>query len=410
MDTPERDAAAGDSSVGLHAGLPSWPVFDDEMILAAERVLRSGKVNYWTGGEVRAFEQEFSREAGCSHAVATSSGTAALELVFRALGIGPGDEVVIPCRTFFASASSVVACGATPVVADVDINSQNITADTMRPHFSPRTKAVVAVHLAGRPCEMEPILNLAGERGIAVIEDCAQAHGASYRGAPVGSMGVAGVFSFCQDKIMTTAGEGGMVVTSDRAIFESVWSLKDHGKDYQKAHSQPGPPGFRWLHDRFGSNLRMTEIQAAVGRVALRRLKGWVATRKRNALVLDNHLSGLAAVRVPGGPSHISNSYYKYYAFVRPERLRGGWDRDRIMREINARGVPCFSGSCSEIYREKAFDGFLHSSERMRAGRELGETSLMFQVHPTLSAEDMKAIGECVAEVFRVADGKRAAA
>ncbi len=369
---------------------PGWPVFEPDEIEAACAVLRSGKVNYWTGDEGRKFEQEFAAFTGCRHAVAVANGTVALELALYALGIGPGDDVVTTSRTFIASASAAVMRGAKPVLADVDPDSQNLTAATIRAALTPRTKAVIAVHLAGWPCDMDPIMELAAEHNLKVIEDCAQAHGARYKGRPVGSLGDIAAFSFCQDKIMTTGGEGGMVTTNDRLLWERAWAFKDHGKSYDAVYNRQHPPGFRWLHESFGTNWRMTEMQSAIGRVALRKLPRWVELRRKNAAILSEQLAGVATLRIPAPPLHIFHSGYKYYAFVRPERLRASWDRDRIMKEIVSAGLPCYSGGCSEIYLEKAFPPKLRPAERLPVARQLGETSLMFLIHPTLSPRHMQ--------------------
>ena len=256
------------------APFPPWPVLEEEEIEAATAVLRSGRLNYWTGNEGRAFEREFAEFTGRKYAIALANGTVALELALHCLGIGSGDEVVVPSRTFIASASCAVMRGATPVVADVDRNSSNLTAETIDSVLTSRTKAIVAVHLAGWPCEMGPILELARARGIAVIEDCAQAHGARYRGRPVGSFGDLAAFSFCQDKNMTTGGEGGMLLTNDLRMWELGWSFKDHGKSYEAVYERNHPPGYRFLHESFGTNWRLTEVQSAIGRVLLRKLPG----------------------------------------------------------------------------------------------------------------------------------------
>jgi dTDP-4-amino-4,6-dideoxygalactose transaminase len=381
--------------------LPGWPYFGVEEIESAEQVLRSGKVNYWTGEEGRRFEEEFAACAGCNYGVAVANGTVALELALMALGVGERDEVVTASRTFIASASCAIMRGAGVAIADVDRESQNVTADTLRAVLTPRTRAIVAVHLAGWPCDMDPILELARERGIKVVEDCAQAHGASYKGRPVGSLGDVAAFSFCQDKIITTGGEGGMVTTSDEVLREIAWAFKDHGKSFGEVYRRRHPPGFRWLHESFGTNWRMTEMQSAIGRVALRKLPEWVAVRRRNASILTSYLQPLGGVRVPLPPAGSCHSYYKYYAFVRPERLKSGWDRDRMVAEINAAGVPCFTGSCSEIYLEKAFPPEMRPPQRLPIARELGETSMMFLVHPTLNEDDMHHVGSVAARVVR---------
>ena len=208
----------------------TWPRFDEEEIYAAEQVLRSGKVNYWTGEEGKIFEKEFAEYVGVKHGIAVANGTVALELALEALGIAEGDEVIVPSRTFIASASAVVMRGAVPKIADIDPVSQNISVKSIRDQISPRTKAIIVVHLGGWPCEMDEILAIARNHNLFVIEDCAQAHGASYKGKRVGSFGDIAAFSFCQDKIMTTAGEGGMVVTNNPTLWKRAWSFKDHGE------------------------------------------------------------------------------------------------------------------------------------------------------------------------------------
>ena len=382
-----------------------WPNFAEDEISAVTDVLCSGKVSYWTGPEGREFEKEFAAYTNCRYAITLANGTVALELALYALGIiGPGDEVIVTCRTFIASASCIVMRGATPVIADVDPVSQNITAATIRPLITPRTKAVICVHLAGWPCDMDPIMELARERGLKVIEDCAQCHGAIYKGRPVGSLGDVAAFSFCQDKIMTTGGEGGMLTTNDPDLWEKAWSYKDHGKSYDAVYKREHAPGFHWLHESFGTNWRLTEMQSAIGRLQLRKLPEWADTRQRHAAVLTDCFLNIPALRVTSPPPEIRHAYYKYYAFVRPEYLKVSWDRDCIMNAVTAEGIPCFSGSCSEIYREKAFtDKGFGPAERLPVALELGETSLMFLVHPTLSEADMADTVRAVEKVMSAA-------
>jgi dTDP-4-amino-4,6-dideoxygalactose transaminase len=388
--------------MGKHsAHMNTWPYFAEDEIEAAVRVLRSGKVNYWTGQEGRLFEQEFAQFAGCRYAVALTNGSVALELALLALGIGEGDEVVVTSRTFVASASSVVLVGAKPIFADVDPDSGNITAETVRAVLTPRTKAIIAVHLGGWPCEMDELMQLAREHDLWVIEDCAQAHGATYKGRPVGSLGHVAAWSFCQDKIMTTGGEGGMLTTNDERIWEKAWSYKDHGKSYEAVYHRQHPPGFRWLHESFGTNWRMTELQAAIGRVVLRKVPEWVATRRRYAQILTERFRQLPALRVTVPPAHIQHAYYRYYVYVRPERLKPDWSRDRIMVELNQLGIPCTVGSCSEVYLEKSFQkAGLSPSRRLPVAKVLGDTALAFPVHPTLSEEDVQEIAAAVDKVM----------
>jgi len=382
---------------------PTWPAFADDEIEVAMRVLRSGNVNYWTGREGSLFEAEYAAFVGTKHAVAVANGTVALELALRALGIGQGDEVVTTPRTFIASASSAIAVGARPIFADVDRESQNITAETIRRALTPATKAIIAVHLAGWPCEMDEIMSLAGEYGLKVIEDCSQAHGATYKGRQVGSIGDIGAFSFCQDKIITTAGEGGMITLNPDETYEKAWAHKDHGKSYDAVYRRDHPPGFRWLHESFGTNWRLTEIQSAIGRLQLKKLHRWVETRRNYAAILSAHFAEVPGLRVTLPPGNIGHSYYKYYVFVRPNALLANWSRDRVLAEINAKGIPCLSGSCSEIYLEKAFPTEMRPRQRLSVARELGETSLKFLVHPTLKPETISMTCDVVKEVMHEA-------
>ena len=385
----------------LNTPFSPWPCFTQEEADAVSRVLLSNKVNYWTGQEGRAFEREFASFTECEYAVAVGNGTLALDLALKALEIGPGDEVVVTPRTFLASASSIASAGAVPVFAEVDADSQNITAATIAAVLSPRTRAVICVHLAGMPCDMDPIMALANEHGLKVIEDCAQAHGARYRGKPVGSIGHIGAWSFCQDKIMSTGGEGGMVTTNDRELWSRMWSYKDHGKSWEAVYEREHPPGFRWLHESFGTNWRLTELQSAIGRIQLQRMPAWQSARLNNANRIWQTAAQCPGLRVPALPAWATHAAYKCYVFVAPEKLADGWSRDRILQEISARGVPCFSGSCSEVYLEKAFDGTGFRPEtRLPVARELGETSLMFLVHPTLTEAEMALTCRVLAEVM----------
>ncbi|WP_261664957.1 DegT/DnrJ/EryC1/StrS family aminotransferase [Deinococcus sp. Marseille-Q6407] len=386
---------------------PGWPVFPEDERQAVMAVLESGKVNYWTGTEAREFEREYAEYLGVRHTIALHNGSLALELALQAFGITEG-EVITTARTFIASASAAVMRGCVPVIADVDPVSQVITAETIRPLINDKTRAIIAVHLAGWPCDMDSIMELAREHDLIVIEDCAQAHGAFYKGRPVGSIGHAGAFSFCQDKILTTGGEGGLLAFNDELagedIWKKAWAFKDHGKSYDAVYHRDHPPGFRWLHESFGTNWRMLEMQAAIGRLQLRKLPGWIEQRRANAAVLNRRLGEFASIRLTLPPAEILHSYYKYYAFVQPERLKEGWDRDRVMNTIAAQGVPAFSGSCSEIYLEKAFqDAGYGPKERLPVARELGETSLMFLVHPTLSGADMEAMADVICSVLKEA-------
>ncbi|MGE4545749.1 MAG: DegT/DnrJ/EryC1/StrS family aminotransferase [Pedobacter sp.] len=384
--------------------MPPWPVFDEDDIKAVTRVLQSGKVNYWTGENVNRFEVEFAKRFGARYAVALANGTVALELSLHALGIGPGDEVITTCRSFIASASAVVMCGAIPIFADVDTDSQNITADTVAKVLTPRTRAIIVVHLAGCPCEMDPIMELARKHSLKVIEDCAQAHGATYRGKSVGSIGDVGAFSFCTDKIMPTGGEGGMLITNDKALWKRAWAYKDHGRNYAAAHTLNKKLGFHWLYDTFGTNWRMTEMQAALGCMALIKLDEWLSIRRRNARLLTEALHGIPVLRLPQPPPHMEHAYYKYYGFLCPDYLQPAWNRQRILQSFEKLGVPGMTGICGEIYLEKAFkDAGLGPLERLPNARHLNDTSVMFHVHPTLKSDDIYIMADRIRKVLFMA-------
>lgn len=387
-----------DSVLAIDGGEPvnrqafkTWPYYGDDEINAVRNCMLSGKVNYWTGDECRKFEVEYAAYVGVKHAIALTNGTVALELALYALGVGAGDEVITTSRTFIASASCAVMRGATPVVVDIDPNSQNITVETLQRVVSSRTKAIIVVHLAGWPCDMDSILAFANANGIKVIEDCAQAHGATYKGKPIGSLGHVSAFSFCQDKIISTGGEGGIMLTNNTELWEKAWAYKDHGKSYDAVYNRQHPLGFRWLHETFGTNWRMTELQGAIGRLQLKKLPEWVSQRNKNAAILTAGLQGIKGLRVTIPDADIGHAYYKYYVFVRQDQLKPDWSRDKILNAINAEGIPCFTGSCGEIYLEMAFQTANYApKERFPVARALDETGLCFLVHPTLEESDMQ--------------------
>ena len=395
----------------LNTQFSPWPSFTQEEADAVSQVLLSNKVNYWTGTECREFEKEFAAWAGTDYAVALANGTLALDVALQAMGIGEGDEVIVTPRSFIASVSTVVNAGAMPVFADVEADTGNLSARTIAPHITDKTKAIICVHLAGWPCDMDEIMALAKQHNLWVIEDCAQAHGAKYKGKPVGSIGHVGAWSFCQDKIMTTGGEGGMVTTNDKALWQKMWEYKDHGKNYDSIYHKQHPPGFRWLHDSFGTNWRMMEMQAVIGRIQLKKMAEWTKIRAQNAKILRDALTQFADeqqfLRIPDiefqqvmGSDSV-HAYYKYYVYVRPENLPENINRDSILNALNEKKIPCFSGSCSEIYLEKAFDN--HPSRpnaRLTVAKELGETSLMFLIHPTLTTNEMQTIANTTVDVL----------
>ena len=385
----------------LNTAFEPWPSFTQKEADAVSRVLLSNKVNYWTGQECREFEKEFAQFAETKYAVALANGTVALDVALKALGVGAGDDVIVTSRTFLASASSIVTAGANPIFADVELDSQNISAETIQAVLTPNTKAIICVHLAGWMCDMDPIMQLASDKGLYVIEDCAQAHGAKYKGKSAGSIGHIAAWSFCQDKIMTTGGEGGMVTTNDETLWKKMWSYKDHGKNFDSIYNKQHPPGFRWLHDSFGTNWRMMEMQAVIGRIQLKMMPEWTAKRMANMEKIYAAFADSPYFSVHRPSDEYVHAAYKCYVQVNTDRLPEGWSRDRIMAEMNALGVPCFSGSCSEVYLEHAFDGTAwRPTQRLQNAQKLGETSLMFLVHPTLTENNIQTTESAIQQII----------
>ena len=389
----------------LNTAFEPWPSFTEKEADAVKNILLSNKVNYWTGQECREFEKEFAAFSGTQYAVALANGTVALDVALKALQIGVGDDVIVTSRTFLASASSIVTAGANPIFADVELDSQNISRRTIEAVLTPNTKAIICVHLAGWMCDMDPIMQLADEKGLYVIEDCAQAHGAKYKGKPAGSIGHIAAWSFCQDKIMTTGGEGGMVSTNDENLWKKMWSYKDHGKSYDSIYNKQHPPGFRWLHDSFGTNWRMMEMQAVIGRIQLTYMADWTKKRIENANKILKTFDNSIYFTVNRPTDDYLHAQYKCYVQVNINALPSDWSRDRIMQFINAEGVPCYSGSCSEVYLEHAFDDTAwRPKERLKNAQQLGETSLMFLVHPTLSEGNIAKTIEVIEKIKRALD------
>lgn len=416
----------------------SWPYFDDEMIRAAAKVLESGKVNYWTGdihtledgtrvrGENGLFEYEFSRYHNCKYAISLANGSLALELALHMFNIGEGDEVITSSRTFIASASCAVMRGAVPVFADIDPLSQNISADTIRPLIKKSTKAVIAVHLAGWACELDEIKSLLEEKSkeyghkIYLIEDCAQSLGGEYKGKKLGTVGDAGCFSFCQDKIITTGGEGGMLITNNSEAYKKAWAYKDHGKDFNRYNRDLNHPladsaktDAESFYTSLGTNWRMTEMQAAIGRVALKKLDPWnLLQRRKFAQILNNSFSNVKGVKTLIPPDHISHAYYKYYLWVETTSLKTGWDKNRLIEEISKKGIVCQPGSTwaigsEETWKDVRLPGGIVKNLRMKSylnnDLKVSRSTLMFHVHPTLTEEYIYKTVSVVSKVLKLA-------
>jgi len=337
------------------------------------------------------------------YAVAVANGSLALEAILRAHGIGPADEVIVTPRSFIASASCVDLVGAKPMFADIDIDSELITPATVRPLIGPRTKAVIVVHLNGRPADMLGFMELARRHDVLIFEDCAQAHGARINGKLVGSFGHASAFSFCQDKIITTGGEGGMALFKDEIAWKHAWSYKDHGKDYDASFNGERGRGFRWLHESFGSNWRLTELQAAIGLVQLSKLPTWTAARTAIAQQLSEWLGIYRSVHITPLPTGYEHAYYRFEFRVNPEDLQEGWNRDRLMTALMCEGIPCLVGACPEIYLEGAYAKSLREFKRLPNAAYLRDVSLALLVAPTFDPAFLNDCRVAIDKVFQAA-------
>jgi dTDP-4-amino-4,6-dideoxygalactose transaminase len=400
---PKVDPAAGTPDALLRL-LPEerWPYYDEDEIEAVANVLRSGAVNQWTGPEVFAFESACAARFGGGRAIALANGSLALELALRAFGIGPDDEVIVTPRSFVASASCVRLVGATPVFADVDGESGNLSVGSIEQALTDRTRAIIPVHLAGWPADVPGMVDLVRGRDIKIIEDCAQAHGAEIGGQSVGSFGDAAAFSFCQDKIISTGGEGGLVTFRDEAAWSGAWSFKDHGKSLAKSTAPAEEPSlFRFVHDRIGTNWRLTGPQAALGLVQLQKLDSWRAARSRNAAIWAEALGEVPGLRVPLPKGNsVRHAFYKLYFYVdRGTDEEATGVRAEILKRSAEAGLRAFSGSCSEIYLEGAFSDLPRPD--CPVARALGARSLMVEVHPTLRADLLKLRAERLAAIAR---------
>jgi dTDP-4-amino-4,6-dideoxygalactose transaminase len=382
----------------------AWPFYAEDEVQAVVDVLKSGRVNQWTGDTVTRFQNACTDRFGGEHGIALTNGSVALELPLLAFGIGPGDEVVVTPRSFVASASCVRLVGATPVFADVDPITGNLTAETIGKVLTSRTKAIIPVHLAGWPCDMPAIMDLAQAQGLRVIEDCAQAHGAEIDGRSVGSFGDAAAFSFCQDKIISTAGEGGFTSFKDEEEWVRAWSFKDHGKSWAKVNMPSTGTGFRWLHDSVGTNWRLTGPQAAIGLKQLEKLDEWRAARTRHAKIWSEALGQVAGIEVPWPEPRFRHAFYKLYALLNVDNPQP--QRDEIIRRAGQAGLRVFSGSCSEVYLERAFSDLPRPD--LPNARLLGQRSLMVEVHPTLCSDLLEQRAAALADIARQVLGEGA--
>lgn len=313
---------------------PAWPVFDEREVQAVVEVTRSGKWGALDGNKVREFEREFAAYQQARHGICVVNGTAALEIALRALGIGPGDEVITTAYTFIATPNAALQVGAVPVFVDIEPDTYLIDASKIEQAITERTKAIIPVHLAGCPADMDAIMDIARRHNLAVIEDACQAWGAEWRGRRVGAIGNAGTFSFQASKNIT-AGEGGIIVTNDDALNEVIWSLHNVGRRR----------GGEWYeHVRIGWNYRMTEWQAAILLVQLARLPSQTAIRDQNARYLTEQLSQIEGIQPVRIDPRVTRHAWHMYMFRYHSDAFGALPRDKFVAALRAEGIPCESG------------------------------------------------------------------
>jgi dTDP-4-amino-4,6-dideoxygalactose transaminase len=370
-------------------------MYSKSQIQSVTSILKNNKTNYWTGNQCKKFEKEFSNYHDTKYSVAVSNGSVALELALKALNLIEDDEVIVTPRSFIISASCVLNLGLKPIFADVD-NNGNLSIDGISKAFNKKTKAIIIVHLNGLSCDLDPILKFAKKNKIFLIEDCSQAHGAVYKGKKVGSFGNISTWSFCQDKIISTGGEGGMISTNNEKLWLKIWSLKDHGKNYKSVFYKKHKIGFKWLHDELGSNYRMTEMQAAIGREQLKLLDKQI--KKRNFIAnlyingLKNYYQRYNVLEKPDFKCQACpfkqnekkcnkcvHAFYRLNIFVIKNKI----EQNQLLKSISKKKINCGVGSCPEIYREKIFKKLkLYPKKRLLNAKLLGETSIMFPIDP----------------------------
>ncbi len=366
---------------------PPWPVLGDKDVESVAEVLRSGKLTQLTGEAVATFEEAFAAWHGIRHCVTTSNGTTAIHAALTALDVGPGDEVIVPAHTFIASATPVLHAGATPVFADIDERTYCISPESVAEQITERTKAIVAVHLNGHPADMDALGALAGPHGIAVIEDAAQAHGAIYRGRKVGTIGRVACFSFWEDKIITTGGEGGCVITNDDALAERMRRIRHHGEGPHEGERA-------YYHLELGYNYRMTSMQAATGLVQLGQLDEYLEARRRNAAYLSERLGELDVIEPPFVAEGAVHSYYKYICRL---RLETGIDIGEFVQAVAAEGIPISRRYPTPLPQQPVFQGAA-AANCPNAERAAGELFTLL-VHPTVESGDLDDLVEAMRKV-----------
>tara|TARA_B100001287_G_scaffold273790_1_gene277914 strand:- start:1897 stop:3066 length:1170 start_codon:yes stop_codon:yes gene_type:complete len=380
----------------------SWPSYSKKEAKLVSEIIASNKVNYLFGKKGAEFEEKFSDFTGAKYSLAVANGTLALDLCLRSIALKKNDEVIVTSRSFVASASCISALGATPVFADVDKNSQNISINEIEKLTSKKTKAIICVHFAGFPCEMQKILKFAKSKNIFVIEDCAQAHGAFINGKSVGTFGHISAWSFCNDKILSTGGEGGMITTNSRKLFRFAESFNNHGKNFTKVNalSDKKASSFPFIHDAIGLNYRLTEMQSAIGIYQLEKLRNWQKLRKRNAEIYIKMFKDIDLIVTPEVPKNIQHAWYKLYLTINSCFLKKGSSRSKIIKDINENGIFCSFGSCGSIYREKAFNKLRYKKSDCRNAYFLETNSILLEINPNIPKKIIEKRAKTIKSIF----------
>lgn len=359
---------------------PKWPTYSSSEIKKVKEILNSGKVNYWTGDNCNNFENKFAKHFNKKFGISVATGSIALDLAIKSLNLKKNDQVLVTPRSYIASASCVISQNLMPIFVDIDLNSQNILYEDLKKKITRNTKAIILVHLAGYPCDMDKIVKICKKYKIKIIEDCSQAHGAKYNSKFVGSFGDIAIWSFCNDKIMSTGGEGGMLLTNNYQYYKKIFALKDCGKNIDKIKKNTFKPKFQWIHDSIGNNFRMTEMQAAIGIIQLRNLNKWVKKRNSFSLKINKVLSKFSYIRTTKIPSNIFHSFYRCYFFLNKKIIKNKFTREALIKTLKKYNIDCNVGSCPEIYLEGAFKK-IKNVKRLKNAKILGETSVALFVN-----------------------------
>ena len=361
-----------------------WPKYSKFEIAEASKVIKSGKVNYWTGSKCTEFEELYKKKFKLNYAISVANGSVALDAAVSVLNLTSKDEVIVTSRSYVSTASCLQSTKAKVIFADVDLNSQNISIQDLSKKISIRTKAIICTHLAGWPANILEIKKIINNKKIKIIEDCSQAHGARIQKKYVGSFGDIAVWSFCNDKIISTLGEGGMIACKDRILWKKLWAYKDCGKNYDKIFQKKKNNLFKWVHDYKGTNLRMTEVQAAVGIIQLKKLENMINKRKFNCDYIWKNIKKNNFIFVPKIDKDIFHSGYRCYLTTKNNKIR-----NNLIKYLNQFGIDANQGSCPEIYKERRFYNKQQKSIFLKNANKLGKISISLPSHHLISKKQL---------------------